>query len=179
MKQHFLSMTIVLILASGMMACGDSPTGPEAEIVGTWEFEDTDIVTIFANRFEEYIVSQGLMSQAQARAFIATQFASWEENIRNTRLMVRFNADNTWEDDTGDAGTWRIDDDELVNTNEDGAVERSKYFLDGDNLTLIYTKAIFLEILRQDDDFDAEVYEMFNTFLNADDVFRIFYKRSS
>lgn len=93
--------------------------------------------------------------------------------------MVRFNADNTWEDDTGDAGTWRIDGDELVTTHAGGTVERAEYFLDGDNLTLIYTKALFLDLLRQNDDFDAEVYEMFNTILNAGDVFRIFYNRSS
>ena len=178
MKQRLLAMSITLILTSGMIACGNDPTGPEAEIVGTWEFEDTDFVTVFANRFEEYLVSQGL-SQTQARAFVETEFAGVEEDIRSTRLMVRFNADNTWEDDTGDAGTWRIDGDELVTTHAGGTVERAEYFLDGDNLTLIYTKALFLDLLRQNDDFDAEVYEMFNTILNAGDVFRIFYNRSS
>lgn len=178
MNRPLLAISIVLILASGMIACGDSLTGPEKELVGSWTFVDTDIVTVFAERFEEYLVAQG-MNPIQARTLVNSAFTGAEEDFRNWRSTVRFNEDNTWEDNHGKKGTWRIDGDELTITDDDGTVERSRYFLGGDELTLITTKAIFLEMLRQDDDFDAEVYEMVNTILNTGDVFRRFYRRIS
>ena len=178
MKRLLLAISIVLILASGMIACGDSLTGPEKELVGSWTFVDTDMVTVFANRFEEYLVAQG-MNPIQARTLINSAFSGAEANLRNRRSTVRFNEDNTWEDNHGNKGTWRIDGDKLTSTDDDGTTERTDYFLDGDDLTLIYTKAQFLEDLREDQNFDAEIYEFYNNILNEGDVIRIFYRRRS
>ncbi len=176
--KRLLAVSIALTLALGLIACGNEPTGPEAELVGTWTFEDTDMVMVFTDRFRNYLVDQGL-SRTQANEIVNAMFADAEANIRSLRSMIRFNEDNTWEDDSGGRGTWRVEGNELVSSNEDGTVERVEYFLDGDDLTLIITKAWILENIRQDEDFDAEVYELYNTILASSDVLRIFYRRKS
>lgn len=94
--KYLLAVGIV-VLTLGMVACGNTPTGPEEELVGTWRFENTDFIRVFS--------------------------------------------------------------------------------LDGDDLTLIFTKTLLLEALRQDENFDAEVYTIYNEVLQEDDVFRFFFKR--
>ena len=178
MKRQMLSMSIAFTLVSMMIACGDNLTGPEAELVGSWTFVDTDMVTVLADRFEDYLVTQGY-SRTQAQTLVNSAFTGAEEHFRNLRSILRFNEDNTWEDNSGGKGTWRIDGNEIVITDEDGTVERTDYFLDGDDLTIIFTKADFTEALRQDEDFDAEIYEFYNNILNEGDVIRIFYRRRS
>ncbi len=171
--------SIAIILATvGMTGCGDDkgPTGPEAELVGTWIFEGTDLVEVLAGRFIEYAAEQG-MSLPDAEAIVDEAFARSEEGLRAWRYSLRFNPDRTWEDDSGHKGTWRIDDDVLISTEEDGTVERWKYFLDGDDLTLILTRESLLSLSRQMDDFDAQAYEFYNELLGEDDVMRFFYKR--
>ena len=176
--KRLLAASIALILASGIIACDTGPTGPEADLVGTWTFEGTDLIEVFSQRFEAFLVNQG-WSRTGAKAFVDVAFADAEEYVRNLRSMERYNADSTWEDNHGNKGTWRIEDDDLIITNEDGAITRARYFLDGDDLTIIFTKAQFLAILRQAEDFDAAVYEMYKEILDENDVVRFFYKRKS
>ena len=177
MKRQLLAMSIALTFASGMIACSNKEsTGPEAKLVGTWKFDDTDMFTVLANIFKDYLVNQGI-SQTQASAFVDSSFAGYQENLGDMRLTMRLHADNTWEDNTGGKGTWHIDGNELTTIDNDGTVEKLRYFLDGDDLTLIFKKASFLKLLREDKDFDAESYELFNNILDEDDIFRIFLKR--
>ena len=60
------------------------------------------------------------------------------------RLETRFNSDGTWQ---GDKGTWQIENNQLTVIDDTGETERWTYFLDGDDLTLILTKAEFLGYL--------------------------------
>ena len=176
--KRLLAASIALILASGIIACDTGPTGPEANLVGTWTFEGTDFVEVLAQRLEDFLVEQGV-SRTDAEAFVDAAFADTEEYFRNLRSTDRYNADNTWEDNSGNKGTWRIEEDDIIITDEDGDVTRAGYFLDGDDLTIIFTKAQFLAVLRQAEDFDAEVYEVYNVVLDEDDVVRSFYTRKS
>ena len=173
--KYLLAVGIV-VLTLGMVACGNTPTGPEEELVGTWRFEDTDFIRVFSDSFEAYLIAQGA-SRSQARAIVDSTFVGAEDLNERLRGTLRLNADKTWEDDRGGAGTWRVDGNEIVTIDEDGTVERTRYFLDGDDLTLIFTKTLFLELLRQDENFDAEVYTLYNQVLQEDDVFRLFFKR--
>ena len=168
-----------IILASALLTgCGDDkgPAGPEADLVGTWIFEGTDLVEVLAGRFIEYAVEQG-MARSDAEAIVDEALASAGEGFRHWRSTLRFSPDWTWEDDSGHKGTWRIEDDVLISTDEDGTVERWKYFLDGDDLTLILTRESFPSLSRQMDDVDAQVYEFYSELFGEDDVMRFFYKR--
>ncbi len=182
--KYLLAVGIV-VLTLGMVACGNTPTspeeentltGPEEELVGTWRFEDTDFIRVFSDIFEDYLVAQG-ESRSQARAIVDSAFVGAENLNERLRFTLRLNANKTWNDDRGGAGTWRVDGNDLVTIDEDGTVERTRYFLDGDDLTIIFTKTWFLEALRQDENFDAEVYTLYNQVLQEDDVFRFFLKR--
>ena len=184
--RKLLTARIALVLISmGMIACGDNgednpigPAGPEAELAGTWIFEDTDFVEVLSDRFVLYLVEQG-MSRSEATALVDGAFEGLNERLRDERSTVRLNPDKTWEDDRGNKGTWRIDGVYLISTDEDGMVARLKFFLDGNDLTIILTKAQFLAELKQDDDFDAQIYELYNDVMGEDDVIRFFYKRKS
>ena len=171
---------IAAILATaGMTACGDKgPAGPEADLAGTWILQGTDLVEVLAARFMEYAIDQG-MSPSDAEAIVDEAFASAEENLRDWRYSLRFNPDETWKDDSGNKGTWRIDDDVLITVQGDGTVERWEYFLDGDDLTLILTRENLLFLSRQMDDLDLQVYEFYGELLREGDVLRFFYKRKS
>ena len=160
--------SIAIILATALLTgCGGDkgPAGPEADLIGTWIFEGTDLVEVLAGRFIEYAVEQG-MARSDAEAIVDEAFASAEEGFRHWRSTLRFSP-----------GTWRIEDDVLISTDEDGTVERWKYFLDGDDLTLILTRESFLSLSRQMDDVDAQVYEFYSELFGEDDVMRFFYKR--
>ena len=54
-----------------------------------------------------------------------------------------------------------------------------KYFVDGDDLTLILSSELLLDILREDGDFSDEDIAMFREIYDVDDdtQFRFFYKR--
>ena len=170
----------LVLAATGMTACGDKgPTGPEADLVGSWIFEGTDLAGVLSARLVDLFVEAGL-SRSEAQALVDEFMVGIDEGFDDLRSTMRFNGDNTWEDDSGNKGTWRIEDDVLELTDEeDSTVQRFKYFLDGDDLTLILTQEYFLSLLRQMEDFDAEAYEFYNEILEEGDVLRFFFKRKS
>ena len=181
--QRLSAAGVAIILAlAGMTACGGDkePAGPEADLVGTWIFEGTDLVEVLAGRFVEYAVEQG-MSPEEAEAIVDEAFASAGEGFQSWRSTLRFNGDRTWKDDRGQRGTWRIEDGVLVSTDGDGIVERWEYILMNDDLTLILTKESLLSLSRQMDDSDARKagYEFYSGLLADDDVLRFFYRRKS
>ena len=101
-----------------------------------------------------------------------------EEDVEGYRSTIRFNSDASWVDDMGGSGTWRVDGNTLIIV-EEGKEERVKYFVDGDDLTLIIPVELVHDYLREDDDLSHEdiavVSEIFD--LDDDTQFRLFYKR--
>ncbi len=173
--------SIAFILATaGVTGCGEGkgPTGPGADLVGTWIFEGTDLVEVLAPRFLEYAVEQG-MSRSDAEAIVDEAFANAEEGFPSWHSTIRFDGDGTWKDDRGEKGTWGIEGDVLISTDGHGLIERWEYILDGDDLRLILTKESLLSLSRQIDDSDARKagYEFYSGLLAEDDLLRFFYKR--
>ena len=183
--KRLLAMSIALILTARIIACGNDekptePTGPEADLVGLWTFEHTDFAEVMAQRITDFLVNKGLSRTEAEKRVYSEDFEEsiFEENIRG--LTLRFNEDTTWQDNYGGKGTWHVEENDLILNAENGTViERSRYFLDGDDLALIFTKAQFLEMLRRGEDFDAESYESSNGLLDEDDVVRFFFQRKS
>ncbi len=103
---------------------------------------------------------------------------AWMADLR-FRPTIRFNADGSWEDNSGEGGTWRVESNSLIFV-EDGDEESIKYFVDGDDLTLIFSSEPFLETVRNDEDLTNEEVALFR-FLEAvfdeDTNIRFLYKR--
>lgn len=104
--------------------------------------------------------------------------AAWMAELR-FRPTIRFNADGSWEDNSGESGTWRVEGNSLISV-EDGDEEIIKYFVDGDDLTLIFSSESFLETGRNDEDLTNEEVALFRfleAVLDEDTNIRLFYKR--
>ncbi len=179
MKVSTASIAIILATA-GVTGCGEDkgPTGPGADLVGTWIFEGTDLVEVLAPRFLEHAVEQG-MSRSEAEAIVDEAFSNAEEGFPSWHSTLRFDGDGTWKDDRGERGSWRIEGGVLISTDGHGLVELWEHILDGDDLTLILTKERLLSLSRQVDDSDARkaAYAFYSGLLADDDVLRFFYKR--
>ena len=93
------------------------------------------------------------------------------------RGEMRFNSDGTWQDDYGAKGTWRIENNQLTLSDETGETERWTYYLDGSDLTLIFTKAQFVSYLRQSGDFTEEDNRILDQLLGPSGTVRLFYER--
>ena len=100
------------------------------------------------------------------------------QELNNSWGWVRINADNTWEDDDGASGTWRIEGDEYITTQ--GAESLTlKYILDGDTLTLIYPKSLVADVFREGFEPETtEETEALNTLIDNLDDLRVVYTRS-
>ncbi len=137
---------IIVLLTLGIIACGDSPMSPEEAIVGTWVFEETNISAVFAKGMEEYLVSQGV-GRDIAKDVVGEVINSGQLEASMSG-WIRMSADNTWVDNAGDSGTWRIDGEELVRTQGSLLSFRLMFTLDGDTLTLIYPRVLVADMFR-------------------------------
>ncbi len=85
--------------------------------------------------------------------------------ICNSGLSIlRFNADGTYADNSGDAGTWSVNGDLVTLGSRDGSTLEGKYFLDGNDLTFILSKDQFLHLAKQEEDLwtteDQEIFDV-------------------
>ena len=109
---------------------------------------------------------------------IIKDFRAEGESVLISRSTIRFNQDGSWVDDSGGSGTWRVDGNTLIIV-EEGKEERVKYFVDGNDLTLIFSSELLLDALREDDDFTDEDIALFDEVFDVEDdtQIRFFYKR--
>ena len=92
---------------------------------------------------------------------------------------MRFNSDSTWQDDHEGKETWRIESNQLTISDDTGETERWTYFLDGNDLTIIFTKAQFLSYLRQGGDFTEEDNRILDQLLGPNDSVRLFFAKKT
>ena len=189
MRGHALIPLCMLFLA----ACGDSednPVAPDGDLVGSWVFDSTDMVDVLVAEMEEFLrdefdaaVDRGEIDETD-RLFIEEFVdalgdvlrAEGEDAISGIRSTIRFNADGSFEDDQGSSGTWNVEGNTLV-TVEDGDEERVKYFVDGNDLTLIFSSEMVLDVWREDEDLTDEEVEALEEILDEGINIRLFYKR--
>ena len=110
-----------MVITGAIFACGNNLTDSEKELVGTWKFVGIDFGDLEFYNFYQIV----------------------------PRIEIRFNSDNTWESDYGDRGTWRISNKQIIRSDDTGEIDKITYFLDGNDLTLIFTKSQFLRYLKQ------------------------------
>ncbi|MXW79261.1 MAG: T9SS type A sorting domain-containing protein [Gemmatimonadetes bacterium] len=127
----------------------------DSELVGTWTEENVDISGLL-KAYVDYFISIGL-SQTTAE----DQVKEIEEELLESYGDIRFYADcsvfSSWENPppTG----WNTEDDILFLI-ADGVPVPFKYFLDGDELHLTQTKALFLSFVLERGDLDAASREI-------------------
>jgi len=162
-----------------LAACGDSdnPAGPVAldeNLVGTWALDSTDMLDVMILGFENLLRDAGA-GQDRIDEFIVYMRTLAEErpDLFSPILTIRFNADGAYTDDHGGSGTWRVEGNILITVGT-GGVERIKYFVAGDDLTLIFP---LLDSLRDSADFNNEDFTLFREIFDADTNVRFFFKR--
>ena len=175
-RQIAILLSLIFLASCG----GDDPVTPsdnlDENLVGTWAFDSTDMVDVMVGGVAKFMSDAGA-DQDDIDAVIS----EIRTDLRDTsmiRLTVRFNADGSFENDQGNRGAWRVESNILI-TVEDGDEERIKYFVDGDDLTLIYSSEFVLNSLREDEDFtDLEVALFREVFdFDEDTNVRFFFKR--
>ena len=176
MQRQIVTLLSLMFLAS---CGGDNPAMPDDDLnegldknlVGTWIFEDTDMVDTMALGFAESLRNEGV-GQVDVNA-LASEIRTAMRDNQLFNWILRFNADGSFEDNQGDSGTWRVEGNILIDDDE----ERINYFVDGDNLTLIYPSEVLLDALLEDESLTDEVRSLFSDIFDEDTKIRVFFKR--
>ncbi|MFP6643961.1 MAG: hypothetical protein VCF24_10450 [Candidatus Latescibacterota bacterium] len=183
--RNLAALTALVVCVTG---CGDdNPTGPESDLVGSWDLVGTNLFDIPSEGFTDALVEDGA-SRFEALLIVELVLSetSEEDFVADLRSTIRFNGNRTYEDNSGDEGTWGIEGNDLTMVSEEGSDVRFEFFLDGDDLTLILTGERFIEEMRTertDDDSAEDIALMeedialMERVLDDDDVMRFFYRR--
>ena len=170
-RQIAILLSLIFLTSCG----GDDPVRPsdnlDKNLVGTWIFDSTDLVDVMALGVTDFMRGEGFDQNYIDE--VISEFRIYMEDVITPRLTIRFNADGSSEDDQGNRGTWRVEGNILI----DGDGERVKYFVDGDDLTLIYSSEFLMDILREDDDLTDEARAVFREIFDEDVKIRLFFKR--
>ena len=155
-------------------------------IVGSWGYLGTDIGQTVSKKLENALVDLldifssllGLDLDPAAVAMIVQEFTSeMETSISDTLSSIRrFNADGSFEDDDGNTGAWFVSGNLLTMVDADGFTIEGTYFVDGDNLTLFFTRDQYFQIIRQQtEDWDEETQAFFDAIIEEGDTIRFFF----
>ncbi|MCY3789801.1 MAG: hypothetical protein OXH63_13545, partial [Gemmatimonadetes bacterium] len=162
---------------SAAAAAADGTCTIDSELVGTWTVENADASGMI-DAFVDYYISTGL-PQTTAEELGEESKEEFREGLGDE---IRFNADGSVFGEEDAPTSWCIEDDILFLI-ADGDLIPYKYFLDGDELHLTYTKAILLSIVLEAEDLDAEEREMMESMFEPFDedyvLVRIVLKRKS
>ena len=167
-------------LIGSVISCGeDKPTEPVRDIVGSWAYRGTDFGSTAAANLRDYLMGQG-WNLASAQRMVDGFRNEMEAGFRDTGFSVlRFNADGTFEDNSGSSGVWSVQDDVLTIVAEDGFTIQCQYSVDGDDLTLILNKERYLNLVRQSggqDEIDPEIQALLDILFGNENTLRLFYR---
>ncbi len=156
-------------------------------VVGSWVYVGTDMGEKVSKKLENALVDLleifssflGLDLDPAAVAMIVQEFTiGMETSISDTLSSIRrVNADGSFEDDDGNTGTWSVSGNLLTMVDADGFTIEGTYFVDGDNLTLFFTRDQYLRIIRQEDEeWDEEAQAFFDAIIEEGDTIRFFFR---
>lgn len=154
------------------------------DIVGTWAYVGTDMVETISRNLVAAILEQGIVDSTVAAAIVKEFTGEMETSLRDSVWSPgrRFHADGTLEDQdsTGTwsvAGTWSTVGNTLTIIEEDGLVLEGSVDVDGDRLTLTFTREQYMRIVLQvAGELNEEDQEFFDSMLKEDDVIRFFFE---
>ncbi len=154
------------------------------DIVGTWAYVGTDMVATISRNLVAAILEQGIVDSTIAVAIVKEFTGEMETSLRDSVWSPgrRFHADGTFEDQdsTGTwsvTGTWSAMGNTLTIIEEDGLVLEGSVDVDGDRLTLTFTREQYMSIVLQAaGELNEEDREFFDAMLREDDVIRFFFE---
>ena len=175
-----LSVFGLAILVGVVLSCGDEkPTEPVHELVGSWTYRGTDFGSTAAANLRDYLLAQGWNSTAAQRMVDGFR-NEMEAGFRDTGLSVlRFNADRTFEDNSGSSGVWSVQNDVLTIVAEDGFTIQSQYNVDGEDLTLVLNKERYVNLITQSGtsaEIDPEIQTLLDILFGDENTLRLFYR---
>lgn len=175
-----LSIPGVAVLIGFAISCGeDKPTEPVPNLVGSWTYRGTDFGSAAATNLRDYLMGQG-WNLASALRMVDGFRNEMEAGFRDTGLSVlRFNADRTFEDNSGSTGVWSVQGDVLTIVAEDGFTIQCQYSVDGADLTLILNKERYLNLIRQSGtsvEIDPEIQALLDILFGNENTLRLFYR---
>ena len=162
---------------------GSSPLGTTA-IVGSWGYAGTDLVETISGNLVSAILAQGLVDSATAALIVGEFTSGAEASLRDSvwSPVRRFRSDGGFskQDSSGtwsEAGTWSIDGNTLTMVENDGLIIESSFNVDGDSLTLTFTREQYLRIVLQAaGELNEEDREFFDSMLREGDTIRFFFE---
>ncbi len=168
------------VLIGFVISCGeDKPTEPVRGLVGSWAYRGTDFGSTAAANLRDYLMGQG-WNLASAQRMVDGFRNEMEAGFRDTGFSVlRFNADGTFEDNSGSSGVWSVQDDVLTIVAEDGFTIQCQYDVDGGDLTLILNKERYLNLISQfggQDEIDPEIQALLDILFGNENTLRLFYR---
>jgi hypothetical protein len=176
-------VTVDLPVGGKARATGSSSLSSPG-IVGSWGYVGTDMVETISENLVTAILEQGLVDSATA-VFGVQEFTSdLETSLRDSvwSSIRSFRTAGTFEDQdsTGTwsgTGTWSVNGAILTMVDEEGLVMECSFDLDGDNLTLTFTREQYMRIILQSaGELNEEDQEFFDAMLKEDDVIRFFFE---
>ena len=174
-------VTVELPVGGKARVTGSSPL---PSIIGSWGYVGTDMVETISENLVNAILEQGLVDSATA-VFIVKEFTSeLESSLRDSvwSPIRRFDADGTFEgqDSTGtwsDTGTWSVNGDILTMVDAEGLIMECSFDVDGDNVTLTFTREQYMRIVLQSaGELNEEDQQFFDAMLKEGDVIRFFFE---
>ena len=130
------------------------PQGPPGEVrvidldlVGSWRFENTDIVETLSENLKDYLINEGGLDEATVDMLLAEFFKGMLEELRNSPIAtLKLTADAMWVDGTGESGTWSANGAMLLAKQGETIFFLGNYSVDGDDLTLTLNKEQMLQL---------------------------------
>ncbi|MDE2887464.1 MAG: lipocalin family protein [Gemmatimonadota bacterium] len=169
MRGFALTLTALALLACG----GDNLTGPGSDLVGSWQLVSTNIGATAAANLREHLLDNGVNPDVVDEQVEEIRSAM-DLVFRDVGLSIlRVHADGTYADNYGDRGTWSVKGDTLTITDRDAITITCRYFVDGQDLTLIFNKAQLRVTMMPH---GHEARQFFDIMFRADDVLRLFFK---
>ncbi len=176
-------VTVELPVGGKARATGTSVLS-SGSIVGSWGYVGTDMVETISENLINAILELGVVDSATA-VFLVQEFTSGlEVSLRDSvwSPIRRFDSAGTFadQDSTGtwsDTGTWSVDGDILTMVDEEGLVMECSFDVEGDNVTLTFTREQYMRIVLQSSgELNEEDQEFFDAMLKENDTIRFFFE---
>ena len=134
------------------------PAGPQGQpgevrvidldLIGSWRFENTDILQTLSANLRDYLVNEGGLDAATVDFILAEFFREMIADLKNSPIAtLKLTADAMWVDGEGVSGTWSANGATLIAKQGETVFFLGSYSVDGDDLTMTLTKEQMLAMI--------------------------------
>jgi hypothetical protein len=173
-----LLLSFALLLTAGCDDDDNPASSHDEELVGRWQFASTDLVDRIFEKLVPFLQGLGATAEEIATAREEMLADTDVEGFFSPGYSVDLKEDNTWDDSTGETGTWSTSGDHFtIKSDSDDPPIPFRYTLSGNSLTLALSSPELLELMRSEGSMDEETETFFTLFFTSEDVFTIVMSR--